>query len=127
VSCVLSVVHAQIPGAVTTSTAGDITSTIPVELAGWLVRRLDVPADRTPWCLVVTNDQKMRLAVSLLVRGPLATSVVCGLSHLKLDPGSKEVLDRIITDVAIPGARALDGLMEVKWAQEPRTGDGKNQ
>jgi hypothetical protein len=89
---------------------------LPVDVAGWLLRRLVIPENTVPWCLVVTTDELIRLAVGLLVRGPRALSVVCGLSWMRAEAGSKEVLDKVISDVAIPTARAMDGLMEVKWA-----------
>ena len=90
---------------------------LPVDIGGWLLRRVSIPENTVPWTLVVTADPSVQLAIHMLVRGPRPMSVLCGLSDVKYDATTKEQLDRVIADTAIPGARGLDGLMEVKWSQ----------
>ena len=66
----------QVPGAVTIS-ASQYCHVLPCELAGWVVRRLQLQAD-VPWLLVITTDPSARLAAALLTRLTVLTNCVCG-------------------------------------------------
>ena len=97
-------------------TASDFASTIPVEVLGWLMRKAPQRA-LLPWVLVVSPDTRGTLAANVMSRGPLACSVVFGVSTLA--GGAEEQAN--ITDIAYNGVmpiiRATDALVPVVWKQ----------
>ena len=95
-------------------------SIIPVQLAGWVIRRKmlgEATLPEFPWILVVSADLHLRLAVHLLIRGPCPMSIVCGLPLLDPDLGTRQFHESLIKEKAIPGAKVLDGMPAIKWNQ----------
>ena len=58
----------------------DLRFELPLEIAGWLLRRFTVATGE--WVLVGTHDLRARLASNLVIRSPVALNVVVGLTEL---------------------------------------------
>lgn len=96
----------QIPAAITvTKTAW--THLFTVEVAGWLQQQMKFK--ESEWSMVVSSD--VRLAVSLLLRGPVQTNVTLGMLNIEND---MEMLKELIEPIK-GSVRQQHSLRLVKW------------
>ena len=104
----------QFPGQITVSRS-DFVWLLPVEIAGWFLRRTPADALR-PWVLVLSPDEKGRLAAGLLSRGPFAPcNVTFGITTLRGGDDEKAQMDAIALEGVYPMITETDGLVPITW------------
>ena len=104
----------QFPGQITVSRS-DFVWLLPVEIAGWFLRRTPAEALR-PWVLVLSSDDKGRLAAGLLSRGPFTPcNVKFGITMLRGRNDEKAKLDVIALEGVYPMITETDGLVPITW------------
>ena len=86
------------------------TFLMPVEVGGWVLRQMKL--EEADWVLVVSPD--VRLAVGLLMRGPVPLNATLGV----LDIGDREMdrLQRMIEPIK-GSCRQQNSLKPIKWGE----------
>ena len=99
-----------------TISASQYCHVLPCELAGWVVRRLQLQAD-VPWLLVITTDPSARLAAALLTRLTALTNCVCGFSDMTSREEDVHRLSLLGVETIIPMVVEIDVLVPVSWSR----------
>ena len=108
----------QFPGAITV-TKSDFVNIVPVEVAGWMMRRSPSEGTRVPWVLVLTDDLEGRLAAGLITRGPVVCSVTMGLTQYLGGAADVERLQTVACETVGPKMKAADALVPLTWDRAP--------
>ena len=102
----------QVPCAVTRNVSS-YANMIPVEVAGWMMRRLAV--SDTNWVLVLSTDDMCELTAQLVMRAPVWVNVCLGLSMMKNIPGDMLKVESLATNYLIPAIKEANGLPSINW------------
>ena len=71
---------AQIPNQITLSSAEHFTPVIPVEVAGWWIKRLNLGTG--DWTFILTSDNSAQLAVHVITRLNMGLNIVNGANKM---------------------------------------------
>ena len=96
----------QVPCAVTRNVSS-YAHVIPVEVVGWMMRRLGVSEGQ--WVLVISPDDMGELTSQLVMRGPELVNVCLGLSMMKNIPGDMLQVESLATNYLIPAIKEANG------------------
>ena len=83
---------------------------MPIEIAGWVLKQLKV--EQGDWVLAVSDD--VRLAVSLVMRGPAPVNVTMG--HLGIGDQESAQLQKLIEPIK-GTVRHLHSLRLLSWEE----------